>query len=118
MDDFLPALHTHFSDTVPALLALSRLGSSLDIKELSRREGELVLKRLSKTTELPAMLCNFDIAFEGGKHTFPEVSGVSGWLVKNWYARSKKGWWRFATCGRDGRPKRLEFVGVEGEGRE
>jgi hypothetical protein len=40
MDDFLPALYTHFFDTVPALLALSRFGNKLDIKELSRREGE------------------------------------------------------------------------------
>jgi hypothetical protein len=70
--------------------------------------SELVLKRLGKTIELPAMLCNFDITFEEGKCIFTEAPEVFGWLARNW--------WRFAACGWDGRPKGLEFVGGEGEG--
>jgi hypothetical protein len=98
MDDFLPALHTHFSDTVPALLALSRFGNKLDIKELSRREGERdCSEEARQDKELPAMLCSFDITFEEGKCISTEAPGVSGCLARNWYVRSKKGWWEEAS---------------------
>jgi hypothetical protein len=119
MDGFLTPLHAHLSDSIVALSSLSRFGNTLDIKELSRKESEHVLRRLSKMAEMPAMLCNHDVTFERGKHPLDKVPGVSNWLLRHFYSRSRRSWWRFATCGRDGRPRRLEFEeGGEGEGRE
>lgn len=116
MDDFLPALHQYLTNGIPALLALSRFGDKIDIRALSKAEGEHVVKGLSRTTQLPALLLNHDSGFEGGVHRFPPVPGVVEWVLRRVCMRRKRGWWRFASCGVDGRGRRLEFGG-DGSGR-
>lgn len=73
MDKFMPPLAAHLADEIPTLLALRRFGEKLDLMDLSKKEGEMVMGGLSKTTQLPVFFVNHDVQFEGGWHDFPPV---------------------------------------------
>lgn len=111
MDAFIPPLSAHLHDEIPSLLALRRFGDTLDVAQMFKKEGELVMGAMCKTTVLPVFLLNHDEGFEGGVHSFPPLPGVVKWVLRNGFGRVKGGWWKFAACGYDGRPREVAFGG-------
>ncbi|KAF1954692.1 hypothetical protein CC80DRAFT_416794 [Byssothecium circinans] len=86
MDDFLPALATHFNDGVAGVL-------------------------LSRTKTLPVLWANHDGEFEGGgSRLFPQLSGVTGWGLRN-MGRVNKEVWVYGTVGLNGRARVLRYAG-------
>ncbi|EAT90251.1 hypothetical protein SNOG_02039 [Parastagonospora nodorum SN15] len=81
MDEFIPGLQWHFT-------ALSgRMSGSGNVDAMMKAHMEKVFGGMSKTEELPAMLCNHD----GTMGEFSEgLSGWERWMVKNLWAKKRK----------------------------
>jgi hemerythrin-like domain-containing protein len=107
MDSFARPLSQHLADEIPTLLSLSVFGDSLDAKGLMQKEADTVMKALSVTKQMPAFLLNHDVTYEGGIHNFPPLPAPAKFLLMQVCARWKGDWWKFATCGYDGRPRGL-----------
>jgi hypothetical protein len=114
MDVFLPALHTHLCDEIPSLLALKRFPDLQSrLPALMEAEGQKVMGAMSKTELLPMFLLNHDVGFEGSRHNFPPLPPPVRWVLREVCGRWNGGWWKFATCGFDGRARELRFLGKE-----
>lgn len=114
LDKFLPALGQHLADEIPTLISLSRFGDKVDMLKLAEAEGRQVMGGLSKTRELPVFWANHDVDFEEGIHTeFPPVPAPVRWVLREVFGRWNAAWWKFGTCGFDGRPRELAFLGEE-----
>ncbi|ORY16455.1 hypothetical protein BCR34DRAFT_584396 [Clohesyomyces aquaticus] len=107
MDSFTEPLSQHLQDEIPTLLGLAKFGDSMDLKALTQKEADTVMKGLSKTKQMPAFLMNHDVTFEGGIHHFPPLPAPVTWVLLNVFGRVKSEWWKFAACGFDGRPRAL-----------
>jgi hypothetical protein len=82
---------------------------------MGKVEAEEVMGGLSKTEVLPVLWLNHDVTFEGGIHRgFPPVPAAVRWVLREVCGRWNAEWWKFSTCGFDGRPRELAFLG-EGE---
>lgn len=114
MDAFIPPLQEHLHSEIPSILALARFGDALDLKAMFAKEGEKVMGAMDKRDVLPVFIFGHDDTFEGGRHCFPPLPGPVKWVLKNVFGRSRSGWWKFAPCGYDGRPRGLRFRGREG----
>ncbi|KAF2259918.1 hypothetical protein CC78DRAFT_536757 [Lojkania enalia] len=110
MDAFVAPLSTHLADEIPTLLALSQFGASLDLKSLSKAEGDKVMGGLSKTAQLPIFFVNHDETFEGGIHSFPPIPPPVKWVLRQ-CGRWNADWWKFGSVGFDGFPRELRFRG-------
>lgn len=113
MDSFMAALSEHLADEIPTILSLSEYGSAMDLKGMLQREADSVMKSLSPTTQMPVFLLNHDVTYEGGIHNFPPIPAPVKFVLMQVCARWNKDWWKFATCGYDGKPKRLLYAGGE-----
>lgn len=111
MDSFMPPLAAHLAAEIPTLLSLSRFGDALDLRGLMQKEGEEVMGGMSKTTQLPLFLVNHDVAFEQGIHNFPPVPPPVRFVLRHVFGRWQSAWWQFATCGFDGMPRELKYLG-------
>ena len=118
MDGFMTPLSAHLADEIPTLLGLAKFGDGLDLAGLLNKEGEMVMGGMSKTTQLPLFLLNHDITFEGSIHAFPAVPAPVKFVLRSVMGRWQSSWWQFATCGYDGRPRELKFLGNEIKGKE
>ncbi|KAF2034083.1 hypothetical protein EK21DRAFT_43314, partial [Setomelanomma holmii] len=92
MDSFMPA---RFPD--------------LDLRKMMKEEGEKVLGSMSKTDLLPVFLLNHDVGFEDGRHNFPPVPPPVRWVLREVCGRWRSEWWKFATCGYDGRVREVRY---------
>lgn len=113
MDAFMTPLSDHLAAEIPTLLGLAHFGDKLNLAGLLAKEGETVMGGMSKTTQLPLFLLNHDVTFEGAIHSFPPVPAPVTFMLRNVMGR-----WQFATCGFDGRPRELKFLGSENKGKE
>lgn len=114
MDAFLIPLATHLADEIPTLLGLSKFGDKLDLKALLKAEADKVMAGLSKTEQLPLFFMNHDITYEGGIHaSFPPIPAPVRWVLREVCGRWNADWWKFSSCGFDGRPRELGFLGEE-----
>ncbi|KAF2274727.1 uncharacterized protein EI97DRAFT_434953 [Westerdykella ornata] len=114
MDGFMRDLATHLAEEIPSLMALAKYPESrLPLRRLWEEEGKAVMGGLSKTRQLPVVLLNHDVTFEGeGLHAnFPPLPAPVKWVLMNVCARWNASWWAFSTCGVDGRPRELAFLG-------
>lgn len=107
MDEFLEPLSQHLNDEIPTLIALAEYGDKLDLKGIMDKEAEQVLAHMSKTTQIPVVLLNHDVTFEGGMHNFPPIPGPVRWVLMRVCTMFHSDWWRFATCDTAGKPKPL-----------
>lgn len=109
MDLFLRPLATHLAEEIPTLLSLSKYGDKLDLKGLSKAEGDKVMGSLSKTTQLPLFWMNHDETFENGIHSFPPIPSPVKWTLRQ-LSRWNADWWKFSSCGVTGLPRELAFI--------
>ena len=109
MDTFAPALVTHLANEPPALASLSTY--AVDIKALSEKTAQHSMARTSSFNLLPMLWYNLDVEFEGGKwKNFPPVPTPMRWVLVNIFGWWQARWWRFGSCGTDG--KRIELLAL------
>lgn len=106
-------LGAHLAAEIPSLMALSRFGDKLDLQGLIKQEGDKAMGGMSKTTQLPLFLLNHDTTFESGIHSFPPVPAPMLFMLRSVFGRWQRQWWQFSTCGYDGLPRELKFLGPE-----
>ncbi|KAF2247120.1 hemerythrin HHE cation binding domain-containing protein, partial [Trematosphaeria pertusa] len=105
MDDFVAPLSTHLNDEIATLLSLARFGDKLDLRAMCKAEADKVMGGLGKTTQLPVFFLNHDTEFEGGVHNFPPIPPPVRWVLREVCGRWNREWWKFSSCGFDGRPR-------------
>ena len=108
IDSFSPALMTHLTEEIPAILSLSRFGSKIPFLKLSEVEMRKASDKIPKPEGLPFFMLNLDRSFENGKWEFwPPIPTPIRWALIRITARKHASWWRFASCGYDGFPQKL-----------
>lgn len=101
----------HLRSEIPALVSLSRFGTSLPILKISTTTGETANKALDKDAGFMWFLMNNDLTYEGGKWAkWPPIPSLVRWGMVKKNMQKNKGYWKFASCGDDGKPQTL-FVG-------
>jgi len=104
-------LLSHFRSEIPEITALSRFGSSLPILKIFNASGKKMTEELDKETGFMWFLLNCDTGFEGGMWSkWPPIPGLVKWTMVKTNSRKYAGWWRFASCGNDGKRKDLFAV--------
>ncbi|KAF2864909.1 hypothetical protein BDV95DRAFT_508236 [Massariosphaeria phaeospora] len=78
---------------------------------LNAQLHEQVRGGLSKTAQLPVFSVNHDATYEGGLHSCPVPMS---WTQRIVFGRRNSEWWKFGTCGFDGRPRASKFMGEAG----
>ncbi|KAF2834721.1 hypothetical protein M501DRAFT_1027162 [Patellaria atrata CBS 101060] len=112
MDEFRDVLIRHLNEEIPTLLDLARYRSAkLDLLQILDKDGEDTMGKMSKVSELPFFLLNHDVTFEDGLHAeFPPAPKVAKWGMMKIGTWVYRGWWKFATCDTDGRPREVAYV--------
>ncbi|PSN74859.1 hypothetical protein BS50DRAFT_479999, partial [Corynespora cassiicola Philippines] len=113
MDGFIAPLAQHLTEEIASLLSLSKFGDKVDLRALSKVDGDNVMGSLSKTRQLPVFFVNHDTTFEGGVHHFPPIPVPVSWVLRNGFCRWNAAWWKFGTCGYDGKPRGLRYTETE-----
>jgi hypothetical protein len=74
------------------------------------------LEDLDKISQIPVFWTNHDVTFgnERGGGLPDELDGGSE-ATRWWVGRRKTEWWKFSTCGFDGRPREVRFLGPPGK---
>jgi hemerythrin-like domain-containing protein len=109
MDGFAPALNQHLHDEIPTLLELEKFGDGLDLLGIMDKEGQMVMKSLSKTRVMPVALLNHDVDYEGGIHAdFPPIPKPIRWVFMHILTLRHYSWWKFASCDFSGRLKAVK----------
>ncbi|KIN07297.1 hypothetical protein OIDMADRAFT_16072 [Oidiodendron maius Zn] len=109
IDNFAPPLFVHLGEEISSLLELSRFGADklplADIWEpIARKSGS----GLSKTGAFVFFFLNTDHDFEDGLWSrWPPIPVPVRAVLIRVLGRWNKGWWRFASCGYNGKMKRL-----------
>ncbi|BDD60139.1 hypothetical protein MPDQ_002753 [Monascus purpureus] len=113
MDSFSEAFCHHFHSEIATIAALSE--TKTDNKDLAATVGPVFSKwgkasimRAGLTDVVPFLFLNFDRTAEEGKWAnWPPMPAPIRWGLVNvggfWYS----GWWRFSSCGYDGKPQTL-----------
>jgi hypothetical protein len=108
ISSFGPPLCTHLHDEIPTLLALAKYGDKVPLSKFwaKQRGGPGSLADIAR---VPFFFLNLDQEFEGGLWAdWPPAPGWVKWGMRNLVSRVRRaGVWRFACCGKDGRPKEL-----------
>jgi hypothetical protein len=106
LDSFAPVFHAHLVQEPRRLAALSAY--DFDMKTLGDHTTQHALQRYSTTDVLPMLWYNVDTAFEDGKWAdFPPLPAPVKWYMVNVLGWWRRGWWRFGSCGADGREREL-----------
>jgi len=108
IDDFGPALYTHLKEEIPSLLALERFGSELPLLDMMTAEGRRMAQEPNRTTATMFFFLNVDATFEEGMwRDWPPIPWLVKWLMMRVFGCWHSGFWRFASCDYEGRPKEL-----------
>ncbi|KAL1848571.1 hypothetical protein Plec18167_002193 [Paecilomyces lecythidis] len=115
MDSFSEPFCHHFHSEISTIAALSELKTVQENHELAKTVGPVFaqwgkssIMRAGLTDVVPFLFLNFDRTAEDGKWAnWPPMPAPIRWMLVNvggsWYSR----WWRFASCGYDGKPRTL-----------
>ena len=116
MDSFRQPFESHFHSEISTIAALSTHPSCPSENSPEDVAGRLLFKRWGKgtigigdvTDAVPFFLLNLDATFEDGKWaSWPPIPAPIRWGMLNLGCAWNGGWWKFASCGADGRPREL-----------
>ncbi|KAH6666557.1 hypothetical protein B0J14DRAFT_193954 [Halenospora varia] len=112
MDGFSEPLYRHLEAEPQALLALSRFHSStsdFDLVTIAKETGKKAVSLEFAVSVMPMFLGNMEVwEFEGGMwREFPDVPAWVRWVMRNMLPWWNRRWWRFMSCDKDGRRRRL-----------
>ena len=113
MDSFKEPLYKHLQHEPVMLAELSRFSSPdkpLDLVKMAESAGKKSLSRDFLFNVLPVFLLNMEtVEFEGGRWhgVFPPLPRAANYVLKVMIPAWQRKRWRFASCGADGKVKRL-----------
>ncbi|TAQ88517.1 hypothetical protein B7494_g3157 [Chlorociboria aeruginascens] len=112
IDDFAPVLTEHLSDEIPTLLALSRFGDKLPLRDMINFESKKSPLFVSKTGGTPFFFRNLDLTFEDGLWAnWPPMPKFVWWFMNKTFVRVNQNWWKYASCDDQGQPQELPALG-------
>ena len=113
MDSFSEPLLEHLKSEPQSLLALKRFSTPekpIDLAAMALEVGKKSTTAGFVFNTLPIFLLNMEtVKFENGiwHDVFPPFGGALKWVMTTGVPVFHRGWWRFASCGPDGKLKRL-----------
>jgi hypothetical protein len=111
MDSFAASLYDHLISEPKTLVALSRFSTPekpIDIVKIAREQGKKQVTLDFLLNVMPMFLLNMeDVEFENGMWRATPVGGLAKWVLKSLIPLWQHRQWKFASCGSDGRRKRL-----------
>ncbi|EED15155.1 conserved hypothetical protein [Talaromyces stipitatus ATCC 10500] len=112
IDSFVPALNNHLKSEIQCLLALAQYREKLPIARLWDREGFRSVTSMTKFGALPFFFLNLDLTAEGGLYKdWPAIPAPVKWAITHVTTIPHQGYWKFASCDRNGVPKPLYAPG-------
>ncbi|KAI5814927.1 hypothetical protein BZA77DRAFT_266281 [Pyronema omphalodes] len=111
IDGFATTLQQHLADEIQTILKLREYGDKIPILKLIEEEGKKVMGEIPKTSVLMLLTVNLEKNFEGGIHNdFPPAPGMVRLLMRFVWPIPKRKWWKFASCGWDGKRRELKYA--------
>ncbi|EGX95467.1 Protein kinase-like domain [Cordyceps militaris CM01] len=116
MDSFRAPLDNHLHSEVRTIAALAAHPNTPAEGSEEAAAAALVFKTWGKNTVtkagmldvVPFFFLNLDRTFENGLWAqWPPMPGPIRWILTNVVGTYHGSWWRFASCGSDGRPREL-----------
>jgi len=113
MDTFSGPLYSHLKSEPQSLVALKKYSTPekpIDLAAIALEAGKKSITAGFVFNTLPVFLLNMEtVDFEGGMWygVFPPISGAVKWMMTQGIPLWHRSWWRFASCGPDGKLKRL-----------
>lgn len=113
MDTFSEPLYSHLKSEPQSLLAIKKYSTPehpIDLAAIALEAGKKSTTAGFVFNTLPVFLLNMEtVEFEGGMWhgVFPPISGAVKWMMTQGIPLWHRAWWRFASCGPDGKLKRL-----------
>lgn len=110
LDTFAATLQLHLTDEIVWIQGLSQTYPELDIAAIDLRHEAYVKAKVSKTRIMPFFWTNHDRTYENGIHQWwPAGNVLRDWFMKYICTMVHSGAWKFSSCSKGGRPKRLEI---------
>jgi hypothetical protein len=112
MDSFSTPMHAHLTSEPQSLLALSRFSTPekpIDLAAIALAQGKKSVTFDFTLNVMPCFLLNMEnVEFEEGRwQSFPPVPAPVKWIMVSVIPLPRRRWWRFTSCGTDGKRKRL-----------
>lgn len=111
LDSFAAKLQIHLTDEIVWIQSLAQSYPELDLAAIDACHGQYVKTRSTKTRILPFFLTNHDKTYENGIHAWwPTGNALRDLFLRYICTLVHSGAWRYSSCSRGGRPKRLEGI--------
>lgn len=111
LDSFAAKLQIHLTDEIVWIQSLAQSYPELDLAAIDACHGQYVKSRSTKTRILPFFLTNHDKTYENGIHAWwPTGNALRDLFLRYICTLVHSGAWRYSSCSRGGRPKRLEGI--------
>ncbi|CAO2651921.1 Nn.00g002040.m01.CDS01 [Neocucurbitaria sp. VM-36] len=123
MSSFQDAFVHHFHHEITTIASFADLPSAPPPNSPQAQEAALIFKTWGKKTVtkagtydvVPFFLLNLDASYEEGNWAnWPPMPAPVRWGLVNVAGAVHWGWWKFASCDAQGRPRNLFALGVEG----
>jgi len=108
MDSFSEPFNYHFHSEISTLSSLASEGDFPEIGPIFAQWGKSSIMNAGTTDVVPFLFYNFDRTVEGGMwKKWPPMPAPILWGLINIGGWWHGGWWKFASCGPDGQPRKL-----------
>lgn len=111
IDSFATEMYEHLKDEINMLLDLETVSSEAVAQCLKEAEKaatrDVSLELLSNV--FPVVLGASDKTYENG-NDWPRLPFIMPYVIKYWFARQRRGAWRFNPCDLSGNPRALEML--------
>uniref|UniRef100_A0A093UP52 Tat-linked quality control protein TatD n=1 Tax=Talaromyces marneffei PM1 TaxID=1077442 RepID=A0A093UP52_TALMA len=112
IDSFAPALNHHLESELQSLLELRKYGDKLPITKLWDREGFRSVTSMTRFNAPPFFFLNVDTTDEDSLYKdWPPLPGPARWVITHVMTIPNRGYWKFASCDSNGKPKPLYAPG-------
>lgn len=124
MSSFQDAFAHHFHHEITTIASLADLPSAPAPRSPEAQQAALVFKTWGKKTVtkagtydvVPFFLLNLDASYENGSWAnWPPMPAPIRWGLVNGAGAVHWGWWKFASCDAQGRPRALFALGGDQE---
>ncbi|KAH7135931.1 hypothetical protein B0J11DRAFT_519555 [Dendryphion nanum] len=112
LDDIKDSLSLHLHSEIVVIAALSKYGNFPAAEPALDAWGQRSVTGAGLLDVVPFMFLNHDRTYEDGRwKEWPQMPNVVRFIFVKGFSWRRSGWWKFASCDGDGRPRKLYALG-------